>query len=145
MFHLPHMLHSLPEIPQQPEFPSEEVCVLMDWDHWRNWHQRENMIMIWHRAALGCLAWNKRYLKPLELSAEHLTGRNPKPLCWQLSVYISISSSCPGFIPRGPFHKLTALPIILSKILAHLGTLTEAQIGLEPLQLPNLFNMQKSQ
>lgn len=70
--------------------------------------------------------------------------QNTKPLYWQLSVYISISSCCPGFIHRGPFHKLIALPIIFSKILAHLGTLKEAQIGLEPLHLPNFFNMQTS-
>lgn len=66
-----------------------------------------------------------------------------KPLCWQLSVYIFISSCCHGFIPRGSFHKLSALPIIFS-ILAHLGTLKETQIGLEPLQLPSFFNMQTS-
>lgn len=58
-------------------------------------------------------------------------------------VYISISSCCHGFTPGGPFHKLSALPIIFS-ILAHLGTLKEAQIGLELLQLPSFFNMQTS-
>lgn len=55
------------------------------------------------------------------------------------AVYISISSCCPGFIPWGSFHKLIALPIIFAKILAHLGTLEEAHIGLEPLQLSNFF------
>lgn len=60
------------------------------------------------------------------------------------AVYNSISSCCPGFIPWGSFHKLIALPIIFAKILAHLGTLEEAHIGLEPLQLPNFFQLQTS-
>lgn len=43
LFHLclSHMTHSLSEVPQQPEYPSREACVLMDWHHGRNWHQRK--------------------------------------------------------------------------------------------------------
>lgn len=41
---------------------------------------------------------------------------------------------------------MNCLPILFffSKILAHLGSLKEDQIGLEPLQLPMFFNMQTS-
>lgn len=76
LFHLclSLMSHSLPKVLQQPEYPSREACVLMDWHHGRNWHQRKNMIMNWHCADLWCRARNKRYFKTLELSTEHLTA-----------------------------------------------------------------------
>ena len=72
---LSHMTHSPPEVPQQHDYPSHKACVLMDWHHGRNCHQRKNMIMNWHHAHLRCLARNKRFFKTLELSTKHLTGR----------------------------------------------------------------------
>lgn len=128
------MTHSLPEVSQEPEYPSREGRVLTDWHRGRNWHQWDNGTTSWHWADCRCLAGNQRYFKTLGLSAEQRTDR----------IRSRYASSCLSTSPLA----LPALALFLadlatnelsfqfvSKLLAHLGTLMEDQIGFEPLQL----------
>lgn len=146
LFHLylSHMSHSLPEVSQQPEYPSQEARVLTYWHHGINRHQWKNMTMNGLCADRRCLARNKRYFKILELSTEHSTDR----------IRSHYASSC---LPTSPL-ALPALALFpgdlstnelsfqfVSKILAHLGTLMEDQIGLEPLQLSNFQPKESSE